>query len=122
MDDQSCAGIIAGLRPGRRPQGIAAVLLPFDDGGAPDYAGLARQLQRIVAAGLQSAVNMDTGYVQRLTTAQRAEVLSVARETLSGGPVNGQSLFVAGAFVGDGARSAAGTLEARYRQEMDAIQ
>jgi dihydrodipicolinate synthase/N-acetylneuraminate lyase len=125
MDDQSCAGIIAGLRPGRRPQGIAAVLLPFDDGGAPDHAGLARQLRRIVAAGLQPAVNMDTGYVQRLSAAQRAEVLLVTRETLSRGPAHGPSLFVAGAFVGDdpgsGAGSEAGSLEARYRQQMDAI-
>jgi dihydrodipicolinate synthase/N-acetylneuraminate lyase len=116
MDDPSCTGIAAGLRIGRRPHGIVAVLMPFLNGGAPDFDGLARQLGRVRAAGLLAAVNMDTGYVQRLSPAQRAQVLTVARDTLAGD--GAAPRFVAGAFVDPGP----GPLLDRYRRQMDAIE
>ena len=54
------------LRPGRRIDGISAVLLPFTRAGAPDWDGFRRLLHRTWAAGLTPAVNMDTGYVHLL--------------------------------------------------------
>ena len=123
MDDPSCKAIAAGVRPGRRPHGIVAVLMPFLNDGDPDFAGLVRQLQRVRAAGLTAAVNMDTGYVQRLSAAQRAQVLILAQDTLADGAGAGDSdrhrfVFVAGAFVDQGA----GSLLDRYRRQMDAIE
>jgi dihydrodipicolinate synthase/N-acetylneuraminate lyase len=85
----------ARLRPRRRIEGISAVLMPFRPDGEPDFAGLARQIARTDAAGLTPAVNMDTGYVQRLDPAARIEVLETARRVLGGRP------FVAGAYVED---------------------
>jgi len=79
--------------PRRRIDGIAAVLLPFDVRGNPDYAGLARHLERTRAAGLTPAVNMDTGFGPQLDPAGRAAVLAVTRETLGAG-----ARFVAGAM------------------------
>jgi len=100
------------LRPRRQIEGISAVLLPFDAAGQPDYDGLAVHIARTAKAGLTPAVNMDTGYVNLLTPAQRADVLRVAQETLAGAP------FVAGAYVeGD-----AGSLLARYRREIETIE
>ena len=77
----------------RHIEGISAVLLPFTDEGRIDFAGLAQLLERTVAAGLQPAVNMDTGYVNLLTGEERRAVLATTREVLGGRP------FVAGAFV-----------------------
>jgi dihydrodipicolinate synthase/N-acetylneuraminate lyase len=122
MNDDSCKAIAAGVRHGRRPQGIVAALMPFSAQGAPDLDGLAGQLIRTQAAGLSSAVNMDTGYVQRLSAPQRAAVLALARDTLPRAPDGGGAFvagaFVAGAFVDEGT----GSLADRYRREMDAIE
>lgn len=97
----------------RRPiQGTAAVLLPFRPDGSADLDGLAAQLVRVHAAGLRPAVNMDTGYVQRLDGAQRLAVLDLARATLGGTP------FVAGAFVDDDGSP----LADRYRRAMDEVE
>lgn len=85
--------IISGIRPRRRIDGIAALLLPFDPDGRIDSDGYRRLLRLTVESGLRPAVNMDTGYVHLLTADQRRAVLETARETLSGRP------FVAGAFV-----------------------
>src|SRR5438132_9444664 len=89
MDERSTESLAARLRHRRRPHGIAAALMPFRASGAPDFDGFAAQLARIDAAGLQAAVNMDTGYVQSLSPAQRAQALVLARQTLAsrdGGP------------------------------------
>lgn len=80
------------IRPGREITGIAAVLLPYLDGRI-DWASYDRMLTATVEAGLTPAVNMDTGYVNLLTPAERRAVLDRARSTLGGTP------FVAGAFV-----------------------
>ena len=50
------------LRPRRKITGISAVLLPYTDGGAIDWAGFARLVGETAGAGLTPAVNMDTGY------------------------------------------------------------
>lgn len=81
------------IQPGRKIEGISAVLLPFDDKGAIDYAGFEGGLQRTWAADLTPAVNMDTGYANLLTAAERREVLNLTQKTAQG------KSFVAGAFV-----------------------
>ena len=101
---------MARIRPGRRIEGISAVLMPFA-GGGPDLPSFERLLARTNAAGLVPAVNMDTGYVDRLTASQRLEVLEIARRVLRG------SRFVAGAYVED----ETGPLAPRYRRACEAI-
>ena len=85
---------MAGIHPDRKITGIAAVLLPYRD-GAIDWSSFDRMLAATVEAGLTPAVNMDTGYVNLLTPAERTAVLERARATLAGVP------FAAGAFVDD---------------------
>ena len=76
--------------------GISAVLLPFGDDGAPDLKGLESLLDRTREAGLVPAVNMDTGYGNLLTPAERADVLAVAMKGAGPG-----EMVVAGAWVDD---------------------
>jgi dihydrodipicolinate synthase/N-acetylneuraminate lyase len=83
------------LRPRRRITGMSAILLPFDSAGEVDWSAFTAHVRRTAEAGLQPAVNMDTGYVNLLDDHLRREVLQRTRDTLGGGP------FVAGAFVGD---------------------
>jgi dihydrodipicolinate synthase/N-acetylneuraminate lyase len=83
------------LRPRRAIRGISAMLLPFTEAGEPDLATFATLVERTLAAGLTPAVNMDTGYGNLLTPAQRAEVLAAARA------VAGHAEVVAGAWVDD---------------------
>jgi dihydrodipicolinate synthase/N-acetylneuraminate lyase len=80
------------VRP-RQIDGISAVLLPHTPDGRPDLEAYAAVLDRTTAAGLRPAVNMDTGYVNLLADAERADVLRVAAATMHGRP------FVAGAFL-----------------------
>ena len=68
-------------------------------------------MDRTFAAGLTPAVNMDTGYVNLLSPAERARALS---ETAG---ISAGRRFVAGAFV----EGAEGELVALYRREVDAI-
>ncbi len=100
------------LRPRRAIEGISAVLLPFHADGRIHWGDFARLVESTWSAGLVPAVNMDTGYTNLLTPAERAEVL---------GLVNGLSRgrrFIAGAFIhgedGDPVRL--------YRRECSAIQ
>ena len=90
MTNQS---VLKRIQPGRKIEGISAVLLPFDGSGKIDYAGLAENLERTFKAGIAPAVNMDTGYTNLLTAAERSEVLKITREVAKG------KSFVAGAFV-----------------------
>ena len=73
---------------------MSAVLLPFTDAGEIDWPGYRHLLERTVEAGLTPAVNMDTGYVQLLSEAERLQVLDTAREVVAGE-------FVGGAHVPD---------------------
>ncbi len=88
------------IRRKRKITGISAILLPFHDNGAIDWAGLTAHVQRTAAAGLIPAVNMDTGYVNLISEAERDKVLQLTRSALGGGE------FVAGAFVADAAGAA----------------
>lgn len=107
----SIGELLARVRPRRTIEGISAVLLPFDPEARPDFAGLARNLERTAAAGLVPAVNMDTGWVHRIDEGQRLEVLETARRVM------GPARFVAGAYVEDGR----GPLSDRYRRATEAI-
>ena len=99
------------LVPRRRIEGISAVLLPFDDDGGIDWAGFCALVDRTWAAGLTPAVNMDTGYVNLLSAAERARVLAETAALAAGRP------FVAGAFI----EGEAGEPVALYRREIEAI-
>lgn len=103
--------LLGRVRPQRIIEGISAVFMPFDGAGRPDFAGLARQIERVAAAGLIPAVNMDTGWVHRLNAAQRIEALETARRVRERAP------FVAGAYVEDGS----GPMRERYRSAVEAI-
>jgi len=81
------------LKPGRAIEGISAVLLPYTAGDQPDWPSYRALLERTWTAGLTPAVNMDTGYVNLLTTAERDRVLA---ETVD---VGQGRRFVAGAFI-----------------------
>jgi dihydrodipicolinate synthase/N-acetylneuraminate lyase len=95
----------------RRIEGISAVLLPFDEAGGIDWAGFRTLVDRTWAAGLTPAVNMDTGYVNLLSAAERARVLAETAALAAG------RRFVAGAFIeGD-----AGDPVSLYRREIEAI-
>lgn len=78
----------------RKITGMAALLLPYTADGAIDWPSFEAQLIRVTEAGLVPAVNMDTGYVQLLTTAEQERVLEVAQAVCP-------DRFVAGAFVAD---------------------
>ena len=83
------------IRPKRKITGISAILLPFHENGGIDWLGLANHLRRTADAGLTPAVNMDTGFANLISEAQRQQVLKITREVL------GSESFVAGAFVSD---------------------
>jgi dihydrodipicolinate synthase/N-acetylneuraminate lyase len=102
------------IRPRRKPVGMSAVLLPFDETGGVDWPGLRAHVERTAAAGLTPAVNMDTGYVNLLDEATKQRVLAETRGMLGGGP------FVAGAFVGD--RPGDPLDLAAYRRAIDGVQ
>jgi len=69
----------------RRPHGIAALLLPHDREGRPDLDAFATLLERTRASGLDVAVNMDTGFGDRLDPKARIRVLDATRATLGPG-------------------------------------
>ena len=81
------------VQPGRKIEGISALLLPFRSHAKIDFDSFAANLQCTVEAGLVPAVNMDTGYTHLLSRAERLQVLKATSEFLRGKP------FVAGAFV-----------------------
>lgn len=83
------------LAPRRAITGISAILLPFDAAGAIDWAGFRAHVARTADAGLDPAVNMDTGYGNLLTDDERIRALDETKSVLAGRP------YVAGAFVGD---------------------
>jgi len=83
------------VRPGRTITGASAVLLPFNDAAGIDWDGFATLVGQTAAVGLIPAVNMDTGYVNLITPAERTEVLRITRHVMAG------RQFFAGAFVAD---------------------
>ncbi len=83
------------IQPRRPITGISAILLPFTAAGAIDWPGFNAHTVRSADAGLTPAVNMDTGYGNLLTAADKLAVLDATRSALGGRP------FVAGAVVID---------------------
>lgn len=79
--------------PNRKITGMSAVLLPHTASGEIDWAATEAHVERTVAAGLAPAVNMDTGYVQLLSEADKERVLDLTASISSD--------FVAGAYVPD---------------------
>lgn len=84
---------VPSLKPNRRIDGMSAVLLPFTEDDQPHWEDFRRLLDRTWTAGLTPAVNMDTGYVNLLTTGERERVLAETTEVAAG------RRFVAGAFI-----------------------
>jgi dihydrodipicolinate synthase/N-acetylneuraminate lyase len=84
----------ARLRAGRRLHGISAALLPYVPAGQIDWKAYERHLARTARAGLDVAVNMDTGFGDVLTDTERLRVLDAARGVLGAGVP-----FYAGAYA-----------------------
>jgi dihydrodipicolinate synthase/N-acetylneuraminate lyase len=92
-------------------EGIAAALLPYGPDGCIDFDSYHAVLSHISSSGLTCAVNMDTGYVNLLTIAERDRVLREAEHILTGQP------FVAGLFV----EGMEGDLESLYCREAEKV-
>lgn len=97
-------------QPGRKIEGHAAILLPFETNSTIAEAAYKEALARTHDAGLGCAVNMDTGYANYLSPEERATMLGWARETLPDG-------FIAGVFV----EGLAGDLPELYLTQMNQI-
>jgi dihydrodipicolinate synthase/N-acetylneuraminate lyase len=96
----------------REVQGIAAALLPYETKGHVAVAAFQRHVAATHRAGLMNAVNMDTGYVNYLSDAEKLEVLGWTCEAL------GKDVpFVAGAYI----EGREGDVVSLYRKQMDAI-
>ena len=99
-------------KPGRKVHGVAAALLPVKEDGSIAVEAFQEHLIATHRAGLINAVNMDTGYVNYLSEADKKNVLRWAREAL------GRNVqFVAGAFI----ERESGDAVTLYRKQMDAI-
>jgi dihydrodipicolinate synthase/N-acetylneuraminate lyase len=100
-------------KPRRKIEGIAAALLPYTDDGKIAVDEFQKHLVATQAAGLQNAVNMDTGYVNYLSNAEKSDVLLWTREAL--GP---DTPFVAGAYI---EHDPGDDIVALYRRQMNEI-
>jgi dihydrodipicolinate synthase/N-acetylneuraminate lyase len=97
---------------GRKVQGIAAALLPFETDGRIAVEAFQNHLRATKRAGLMNAVNMDTGYVNYLSETEKLDVLRWTKESL------GKDVpFVAGAYI----EGQTGDIVELYRKQMDAI-
>lgn len=105
-------GIDSRRQFGRKVQGVAAALLPFQSNGRIAVEAFQRQLAATHAAGLMNAVNMDTGYVNYLSETQKKHVLEWTCAAL------GKNVpFVAGAYIED----LEGDVVTLYRRQLDSI-
>ena len=104
--------LIKNMRPRRKVQGIAAALLPYEENGKIAVEAFQRHLVATQQAGLMNAVNMDTGYVNYLSDAEKLDVLRWTREAL-----DKDVPFVAGAYI----EGKDGELVSLYRHQIDAI-
>jgi dihydrodipicolinate synthase/N-acetylneuraminate lyase len=100
-------------QPRRKVEGIAAALLPYEPDDRVAADAFAKQLTSTHQAGLMNAVNMDTGYVNYLSDAEKQEVLDWTRQALGKGIP-----FVAGAYI---EHHAGDDIVALYRRQIDAI-
>src|SRR5690348_13171271 len=104
--------LLSRQRPRRNVQGIAAALLPFEADGKIAVESFQNHLRATQRAGLMNAVNMDTGYVNYLSDAEKRDVLRWTRGALGPGVA-----FVAGAYI----EGQQGDVVALYRREMQRI-
>src|SRR3979409_2757334 len=79
---------------GRKVQGIAAALLPFEADGRIAVEAFQNHLRTTHRAGLMNAVNMDTGYVNYLSETEKVDVRRWTREALGK-----DAPFVGGAYI-----------------------
>lgn len=100
------------VKPRRVVHGIAAALLPFSAPGVIAEEAFASHLKFTSECGLQNAVNMDTGYVNLLTTDEKRRVLRIASEALGA-----DCSFVAGAYI----EGLDGDITDLYRTEIEQI-
>jgi dihydrodipicolinate synthase/N-acetylneuraminate lyase len=101
----------------RKVHGIAAALLPYGADGKIAIDAFQRHLVATHRAGLVNAVNMDTGYVNYLTEAEKRDVLRWTRGALAG-ETSAQSVpFIAGAYI----ENQTGNAITLYRQQIDSI-
>lgn len=72
------------LCPGRRPEGLAPVLLQVGHDGEPDWDGFAHLLGRTVDAGLVPFLHAGPGLADLIGPSTRAEVVATAGAALGG--------------------------------------
>src|SRR5882724_9028926 len=104
--------LISRQQPRRKVQGISAALLPYELDGKIAVEAFQQHLRTTQRAGLMNAVNMDTGYINYLSIAERQKVLLWTRES-----VGKDVPFVAGAYI----ENQSGDVVQLYREQMDAI-
>jgi dihydrodipicolinate synthase/N-acetylneuraminate lyase len=97
---------------GRKIQGMAAALLPYERDGRVAVEAFQKNLILTLRAGLMNAVNMDTGYANLISNDEKREVLKWTREALGSGVQ-----FVAGAYI----ENEKGDAVPLYRRQMDEI-
>ncbi len=90
---EGLSSVFARLAP-REVHGIAAVLLPYGADGEVDWESFERHVVRTRDAGLDCAVNMDTGFGDLLSFDERCAVLDATRRALGPGVP-----FYAGAYA-----------------------
>lgn len=104
--------IVQRQQMGRKVEGIAAALLPFEADGRVAVESFQNHLRATHRAGLMNAVNMDTGYVNYLSESEKLDVLRWTRVAIGNGVP-----FVAGAYI----EGQEGEIVSLYRKQMDAI-
>ena len=67
--------LLNGQKLRRKIKGISATVLPYDANGRVSVENFQQHLIATHRAGLMNAVNMDTGYVNYLSDAEKREVL-----------------------------------------------
>lgn len=112
QDHQKISSLAERRKLCRKVQGISAALLPFEADGRVAVAAFQQHLIATQRAGLMSAVNMDTGYVNFLSEAEKKDVLRWTREALGK-----DTAFIAGAYI----EEQEGEVVALYRRQMETI-
>jgi dihydrodipicolinate synthase/N-acetylneuraminate lyase len=112
MDHPTIKQLMAYKRPCRKVQGIAATLLPYELSGKIAVDAFQQHLIATHHSGLMNAVNMDTGYVNLLSDAERFDVLRWTRQALGD-----RTPFVAGAYI----ENQSGEVVSLYRTQIDQI-
>jgi dihydrodipicolinate synthase/N-acetylneuraminate lyase len=105
-------GIVGEIRTRRKVEGMAAALLPYETDGRVAVEAFQRHVRATHRAGLTNAVNMDTGYANHLSDAEKRDVLRWTREALGPGVT-----FVGGAYI----EGRDGDVVSLYRRQMDEI-